>query len=1181
MTGLTCMTLGGACFGQEAKTTKTFIDYFLPTPITGSLSKDVWGAQEVGPRDAGNGLEDSTMTKWSYWDGQIIKAADGKYHMFASRWDQAKGHGEWPYSKAVHAVSDKLAGPYVDKGLCWPDNQGGRGHNVTALVLPDGRYGVVISETRPGTVFVSKSLDGPWQQLGIIKGEGLHASNISIMLRPDGDYMIVPRSGQVFISKAADGILGPYKSMGPSAFPEGIPNLEDPCIFYSGGLYHIVVNSWSDRKAYHLTSQDGKSHWVNRGVAYDQTRDFVRYTDGTVNHWHKLERPGVLVENGHVTAMTFAALDTPKDDQSGNNGHGSKIIVVPFDGAALDRHLQSAAATADAAKPLAAASVPAVDTNCFANDTGPFKPTVESLKQYQYPEWFRDAKLGFWAHWGPQAVPRQGDWYARAMYESRGQIDPKTGKVTEASDQYRYHVAHYGHPSVFGYKDIIPLWKAERWDPDRLMALYKKAGAKYFVSMGSHHDNFFLWDSKVHRWNAAKMGPQRDVVGDWQKAAQKAGLRFGVSEHIARNSHWYGPSHGSDASGSKAGVPYDGNDPANQDLYGPSPIPGDDGWTTNDPAGQRHWAQALQEIIDLYHPDLIYSDSDLPFGNNRELGRRMLAHYYNQDLVKNGGNLQAVYTAKTESLGIFVRDIERGVDDRIAKYPWQTDTSIGDWYYRTGQRYKSAGEVIQMLADIVSKNGSLLLNIVQTPEGDLEPDVIRIVNEIGDWTSVNGESIYGTRPWIKFGEGPTAEAVVGKSAMYNEGNVKYTAKDIRFTQSKDGKVLYAIALGWPTDGKLTVKSLAGAAGTIKAVSLLGHEGKLDWTQTAGGLVVGLPAQKPCEYAFALKIVGDHLQPVAVTAPRPLPLTGVNLSGGEWQLKPNNGEYFFPTKAEIDYFAGQGMNVFRYPFRWETVQTEPRAPLDKPALARLKESVKFATARKLIVILDPHNCARYNDNIVGASKISAGDFADFWGRLAAEFKNDPYVWLGLVNEPHDMSTRLWFEDANAAIAAIRAAGAKNMILVPGNHWSGAHSWTGGGEESNAKWALTVKDPLNHWAIEVHQYVDGDSSGTQKSIVSPTIGAERLKSFVKWCRQNHMHAVLGEFGVPVVPTGEETLHNMLQSMEQDRDVWLGWTWWAAGSRWGDYLFSIEPRPDGSERPQMAWLRPHLNGTTTPKK
>ncbi len=303
----------GVCQDAKPASKKTFIDYFLPMPIHDSLSKSVWGAAEVGPRDPKNGLEDPTMTRWNYWDGQIIEAPDGKYHLFASRWEQARGHNGWFGSKAVHAVSDTLTGPYVDQGLCWPNDQGGKGHNVTALVLPDGRYAVVISETRPGTVYVSKSLDGPWENLGTIRGEGLRTSNVSLMVRPDGDFMIVPRSGQVFISKAADGVLGPYKAAGPSVFPRGIPNLEDPVVFYSGGLYHIVVNSWSTRKAYHLTSQDGKSHWVNRGLAYDPTKDFCRYTDGTVNHWHKMERPGVLLENGHVVAMTLAVLDTPKE----------------------------------------------------------------------------------------------------------------------------------------------------------------------------------------------------------------------------------------------------------------------------------------------------------------------------------------------------------------------------------------------------------------------------------------------------------------------------------------------------------------------------------------------------------------------------------------------------------------------------------------------------------------------------------------------------------------------------------------------------------------------------------------------------------------------------------------------------------------------------------------------------
>jgi len=334
--------------GYQPKT-KTFINYFLPTPPQGELVQETWGATNVLPRDIRNGLEDTTIKKYCYWDGQIIKAPDGKYHLFASRWDESKGHGGWFGSVAVHAVSESLIGPYVDKGLCWPDDHGGRGHNVTALTLPDGRYAIVISETRPCEVYVSKSLDGPWEHLGTIKVEGdpkWHASNVSIMARPDGNFEFVPRDGRIFVSDR--GILGPYKAQGNSVFPQGIPNLEDPCIWYSGSLYHIVVNSWSTRTAYHLTSSDGIHDWTNRGLAYDPREAIVRYPDGTVNHWNKAERPSVYLENGHVAATTLAVIDVEKEQDKGNDDHGSKVIVIPFDGAALDRDLQSAA---DAPKP--------------------------------------------------------------------------------------------------------------------------------------------------------------------------------------------------------------------------------------------------------------------------------------------------------------------------------------------------------------------------------------------------------------------------------------------------------------------------------------------------------------------------------------------------------------------------------------------------------------------------------------------------------------------------------------------------------------------------------------------------------------------------------------------------------------------------------------------------------------
>ena len=344
------IALAALAAGTASGAQKTLADYFLPTPVRGALVTNVWGAPGVFPRDPQNGLEDASMKQWCYWDGQIVKGPEGKYHLFASRWDQAKGHRGWFGSLAVHAVSDNVIGPYLDKGLCWPGDKGGKGHNVTALALPDGRYAVVVSETRPGDVFVSKSLDGPWEHLGSIQvatnefSRAARMSNVSIMARPEGGFLIVARSGVIWTS--TNGILGPYIVQGPSIYPKlpGLPqrNLEDPVVWHSGGLYHIVVNCWSERKAFHLTSPDGINNWTNRGLAYDPRLDIVRYSDGTVNHWDKMERPGVLMEGGHVTHFTFSVLDVPKEEERGNDTHGSKVIVVPFDGAALDRDLQGA-----------------------------------------------------------------------------------------------------------------------------------------------------------------------------------------------------------------------------------------------------------------------------------------------------------------------------------------------------------------------------------------------------------------------------------------------------------------------------------------------------------------------------------------------------------------------------------------------------------------------------------------------------------------------------------------------------------------------------------------------------------------------------------------------------------------------------------------------------------------------
>ena len=474
---------------------------------------------------------------------------------------------------------------------------------------------------------------------------------------------------------------------------------------------------------------------------------------------------------------------------------------------------------------------------------GPFEPTMQSLASYHCPQWFRDAKFGIWAHWGPQAVPMDGDWYARQMYE-------------QGHPQYQDHLEHYGHPSTNGYKDIIPLWKAEKWDPDRLMALYKRAGARYFVSMGSHHDNFFLWNSKLHRWNAANMGPRRDVVGAWQAAATKYGLRFGVSEHLGASFTWFQDSHKSDTKGALAGVPYDGADPQYQDLYHFPAEPGDTGWYSTNPRWQHQWFEEIKELVDNYHPDLLYTDGGVPFGN--EVGCSLIAHLYNSDARRHGGRPQAVYTCKQKSDGRWIEDLERGVMPGINPNPWQTDTSIGDWFYNRNWKFRPLSWTVQMLVDIVSKNGNLLLNVVQRPDGSLDAEVEQMLNQLADWMAIHGEGIYGTRPWLVYGEGP----VRAKGGHFGE-DFAYSARDIRFTTK--GKSLYAFALGWPQDGQLVIRSLAepaeGGGNKISRVELLGHKGRLQFTQTTDALVVAMPSEKVSDIACGLRITGSDLKAV--------------------------------------------------------------------------------------------------------------------------------------------------------------------------------------------------------------------------------------------------------------------------------------------------------------------------------
>ncbi len=472
-------------------------------------------------------------------------------------------------------------------------------------------------------------------------------------------------------------------------------------------------------------------------------------------------------------------------------------------------------------------------------------PTVKAdwdslISSFTCPDWFRDAKFGVWSHWGPQAVPGQGDWYARYMYQ-------------QGTDAHRFHCRNYGHPSKVGYKDIIERFTAEKFDAEALVDLYARNGAKYFMGQAAHCDNFDNFNSKHHRWNSVNFGPKRDLLGEYARAARGAGLRFGFSEHLAWSYSWFNVNKDADAQGPYAGVPYDGVDPANHDLYFP---PHDDrsGQYPLNPSAAfvKNWYDRLADAIDQHTPDLFYTDGGIPFG---QTGLDLMAHFYER-------NRQGVYTYKdvngrrgvdlnigTWKPGAGVEDLEHGVLGGIEPEPWQTDTSSGPWYWRPQEAYKSPAQVVHMLADIVSKNGNLLLNYTQQPDGSLDEETTWIVESVGAWLRTNGEAIYGTRPWTTWGEGG-AGFRAGEMGLNEE--VAFGAADVRFTTK--GKDLYAITLGRPAaNARWTVKGLAGAA--VSGVEVLGADGPVEFAVDGGGLHVTPPAGLRGDLAWSLKIAG--------------------------------------------------------------------------------------------------------------------------------------------------------------------------------------------------------------------------------------------------------------------------------------------------------------------------------------
>lgn len=479
-----------------------------------------------------------------------------------------------------------------------------------------------------------------------------------------------------------------------------------------------------------------------------------------------------------------------------------------------------------------------IETNGdFSICAGPFTGTLDSLRHYRCPEWFRDAKFGIWSHWGPQSTAKFGDWYARKMY-------------LEGTEEYRYHCRTYGHPSVFGYKDLIPLWKAEKFDPGKLTELFARAGAKYLVAQAMHHDNFDNFDSKYQpRFNSVAMGPHKDIVGLWKAAADAHGLKFGVSEHLAGSPGFMLASKGCDRSGKYRGVPYDGNDPEYADLYYDASnvdMAWEKNWFCTKPEFYRHWFLRMKDAIDKYQPDLVYTDGPIPCGS---YGLDIVAHLYNGSAARNNGENLAVYAQKNAGLPMrdaAVLDIECSREETATPYCWQTDISMGDWFYDVRRPYQTWNETLEMLIDIVSKNGNLLLCVPQLPDGTIDEECEWNLEQIAAWMQINGEAIFGTRCFHTSGEG---ETVYRRNHAYDGGALEWKPGDVRYTQ-KDNLV-YAFLMRWP--GNLAIlRSLPAGRERVQSVSLLGC-GSVGFEQTGAGLLVHLPDRAPASLINTLKI----------------------------------------------------------------------------------------------------------------------------------------------------------------------------------------------------------------------------------------------------------------------------------------------------------------------------------------
>lgn len=468
---------------------------------------------------------------------------------------------------------------------------------------------------------------------------------------------------------------------------------------------------------------------------------------------------------------------------------------------------------------------------------GPFHPDWPSLQTHGTPDWFNDAKFGIFIHWGVFSVPAFGsEWYSRNMYQ-------------EGTPDFKHHLATYGPQSKFGYKDFIPLFRMEHFDPDSWASLFQRAGARYVVPVAEHHDGFALYKTALSPWNAVDMGPHRDLVGDLATAVRAHGMKLGLSSHRAEHDWFF--------DGGRS-FPSDVNDPRYAGFYGPAVHR--DLESTNDASLSKDytylsreyradWLARSVEIVERYHPDLMYFDWWVGFPDFRETEERFAAFYY--DNAAQSGRA-VVMNTKYDNMasGAGTLDVERGGLSGIQAQPWQTDTSLSNasWGYIEGDTYKTPQVLLDELIDVVSKNGNLLLNIGPRADGTIPEPAQQTLLSMGDWLHTNGEAIYGTRPWKNFGEGPT-KAQAG--SFGDNQAVSYTAEDFRFT-TRAGFV-YALEMRRPADGKVLIHSLGSSTGAVAAVALLGYPGKVDWQQAPDGLHITFPAQTTGVYAATFRI----------------------------------------------------------------------------------------------------------------------------------------------------------------------------------------------------------------------------------------------------------------------------------------------------------------------------------------